>query len=596
MGELVAQWRADLDASATAALCAALAEQGERNPGSLDAATALGIGAEVEPRFASDPTVQMAVGRMYMACGELKRALKPLAVAARGAAASGAFSLLGELLLRLGDARRAVQAFERALGVRPNDPELRSWLSSAQSYVRLQEEQGADAVAREVERVTVEQAPDDDGGVVDPPTLVVEPRTSRQTDAAPDDPPSRARRPLPSFTELSPGRVVGWGDESTQVTSMTRIVASRGESVSSDEEMPTAVRDPEAVLSLLKQTLPRASDPDFDLDRDVLREDELVTADASRPAKLVSAGSGDPATVVLPSAAKAAAAAPAARVGDAGALANLDRTVALEPSGGGISTLPAPAVTPAAPTPPAASTPPATASDRELRPNPALAPVDVAIRPGVPLPATSDRILPVALGEAPRTELPLPSSAPSRPAPPVTKPPPPPSRGLGAGRIVVAVVLVIVAVSAGALAAGWLPSPAGFGRSATPAATEPTPPAPSAETTAVPSTSSGAEPAATAAPEPAPSGAASAIPSAAAATSASAVPSATASASTSVASAAPTHTAAASPPKATGEPPPKPTAAAAKTKPSATPKEKDPGKPAEAEPIWLGDPELKKGQ
>lgn len=263
VGQLLSRWRADLDAPASASLCAALAEVGERQPGALDSVTAIGVGVDVESRFPDDAMVLIAVGRMYMACGELKRGLKPLALAARGGR-QDAFALLGELLLHLGDARRAVLAFERAIAGHESDPELMGWLASARSYVQLQEEQGSDAVAREVARaVSIE--PDCD--FIDPPTVEL------GDPFRPEDPGSitRPRKRLPSYTQRSAGsapsgRGGAWGDESTQVTSMTNIVAARGEIVASDDDMPTAVRDVPAVLSLFRDADARNSDRGTDVE------------------------------------------------------------------------------------------------------------------------------------------------------------------------------------------------------------------------------------------------------------------------------------------------------------------------------------------
>jgi Tfp pilus assembly protein PilF len=160
LDDLLARWRADPRASTTIALCQALAE-GCSQPGGApeDQALAVGVGRAAAARYPEDASVLLAVGRMYLAAGELSEARTIVVKAARLVPDDGrAFRLLGEMQLRRGDARRAEKAFDRAVALGIGDSDTLEWLERAHASVDLQEKRGNEAVAEEVARILAGQA------------------------------------------------------------------------------------------------------------------------------------------------------------------------------------------------------------------------------------------------------------------------------------------------------------------------------------------------------------------------------------------------------------------------------------------------------
>lgn len=541
------------------AMCDELAILAEQSPGSLEPRLAIEIGAEAEKHFPKDFEVLLATGRLYLASGELHRALKPLIEAARIASEPRALRFLGEVFLRLGDARHAAMSFERAIKRGATDPETKAWHESARGYMPVQEQHGAAHVAGLVESAKQNVGADDD-----------------------DDEGSlpRFRTPFPSDAELpdlSDGE-----DEPTDVLTMSRVVAAiqqspagtRGDFVGMLEvarkRFDTSTDGARTILK--KNDGDSDSGPvDFDLDRDGLSH-EIFDADGPTP------GGDEPTQELRPRSEPPSTALNAAT-------SRLANAASPRPGLRGASSAPPPAVA----TVPLPSTPPA-------KPPPAG-----------PVSATSDRIIPVDLGggsaqpaSEPAPEAKKPAAAEGSAAKPAKAPAKSPSlvpaagrkrkSGLGVGLIAVGTTVLLLGGSVVAVRLGALPqlaeqlppwvsgqSPAPAPEPPAPAVDEPEPvdepDEPDEEPTAEPAGSEDED----AAPEP----------------SASASAEATASAEASADEPPPPPPKTASTPNE--KPPPKPVA---KKPPPKEPPPKDPP-PKEPPPsgeapdvVWLGDPEL----
>lgn len=106
---------------------------------------------EASRAYPNDLEVLLSVGRMLLAHGQLQMAKRHLLGAAKVSAEPRAPRLLGEVLLRQGDAKRAVRALQRAIQLGATDEETHGWYESASAYVTVQAEQGREAVARAVD-------------------------------------------------------------------------------------------------------------------------------------------------------------------------------------------------------------------------------------------------------------------------------------------------------------------------------------------------------------------------------------------------------------------------------------------------------------
>ncbi len=138
---------------------------------------------EASRAYPHDLEVLLSVGRMLLAHGQLQMAKRHLLGAAKLSAEPRAPRLLGEVLLRQGDAKRAVRALQRAIELGANDEETLGWYESANAYCTVQAEQGREAVARAVDdgfRAYDQDEIQDDDSEDDAPTMVA----SAQQEAA----------------------------------------------------------------------------------------------------------------------------------------------------------------------------------------------------------------------------------------------------------------------------------------------------------------------------------------------------------------------------------------------------------------------------
>jgi len=123
LGNLIRRWRADPRPATTLALCQSLAEVGEASRSAPPAgwpeyiAFCGEVGRVVGERFALDLDVLLAAGRMHLAAGATWDAQAATLQAAKIAPDEPrAWAMLGEALLRRGDASRAARSLERAAG------------------------------------------------------------------------------------------------------------------------------------------------------------------------------------------------------------------------------------------------------------------------------------------------------------------------------------------------------------------------------------------------------------------------------------------------------------------------------------------------
>lgn len=333
---LLREWRASPERALTIALCDALADRGAVPAGTTDYEVVLHVGGYAGVRYGEDPEVLVAVGRMYLVAGEMRRALTPLAQAAKLSSSPAAFRLLGVLLLRMGQAKRAVQAFDRAIEGGIDDAETRAWHASAEAYKQVQEELGAEVVAERVAQGLETRQPLDGGGVASGvPGTVPGGFSAAAADAAAPMPPPRAM--MSSVTEVMPSRMSAGdfvpppfpmaeedtatdtqdprpaessppsplpGDRDSPISSLpaqnmdSTLKAARPALSFGRDDDPSSMDDPTAVISV-KRLLdsryvqadaparripdaeagrrPQSSGVDFDLDRDGLGIEDLET-------------------------------------------------------------------------------------------------------------------------------------------------------------------------------------------------------------------------------------------------------------------------------------------------------------------------------
>jgi len=144
LDELLNRWRRSPEAGATIALCSHLGAAQRKD-------LIIEVGATALKRHTNHADVMLVVGRMYLDATMFAEAQVALVHAGKANPQSGAaFRFLGEVLLRRGDAERALKVFERAAQLGTLEPDLARWQGRAQVYSALQRRVGADAVAKEV--------------------------------------------------------------------------------------------------------------------------------------------------------------------------------------------------------------------------------------------------------------------------------------------------------------------------------------------------------------------------------------------------------------------------------------------------------------
>ncbi len=140
------RWKRNPDAASTIAMCEALR-------GSVRTTLVQQVADFATQKYATNVPVLVAVSRMYMNTHKLAEAQAVLVTAGKVAPRDGlVYRMLGEVLLRRGDAERAEKVFERAVQFGLSDGETKMWIERAKVYRPMQARAGTRAVAAEVAR------------------------------------------------------------------------------------------------------------------------------------------------------------------------------------------------------------------------------------------------------------------------------------------------------------------------------------------------------------------------------------------------------------------------------------------------------------
>jgi tetratricopeptide (TPR) repeat protein len=146
LDDLAARWKKSPDADSTIALADAL-------QGSVRTTLVQQVADFAQAKMQSNVPVLLAVARMYMSGHKLAEAQAILVAAGKVAPREGiVYRVLGEVLLRRGDADRSEKVFERAIQFGSDDADTRMWLERSRVYKPIQAKAGARAVAAEVAR------------------------------------------------------------------------------------------------------------------------------------------------------------------------------------------------------------------------------------------------------------------------------------------------------------------------------------------------------------------------------------------------------------------------------------------------------------
>jgi tetratricopeptide (TPR) repeat protein len=141
---LVQDWKANPNAAKTIALCNAL--RGKPHGPLMQQ-----VGDFATQRLGDDAAVLLSVARMYMDVQRYADAQQVLVAAGKVAPRDAfVYRLLGEALLRRGDASRAEKVLARAIQLGARDEDTQLWLEHARIYKPLQSTDGAKAVAAEL--------------------------------------------------------------------------------------------------------------------------------------------------------------------------------------------------------------------------------------------------------------------------------------------------------------------------------------------------------------------------------------------------------------------------------------------------------------
>ena len=148
--QLLSRWRSNPDAETTLAVC------GELSLGGVADELVREVGARAEQWHAHDLEVLVAVGRMYLRAGLLSEAQAAFVGAGKANPQDPrAFRLLGEVLLRRGDAIRAEKVLERAMQLGGTDASASALHAWAARLRDVQQREGGRAAAAAFERAAV---------------------------------------------------------------------------------------------------------------------------------------------------------------------------------------------------------------------------------------------------------------------------------------------------------------------------------------------------------------------------------------------------------------------------------------------------------
>jgi tetratricopeptide (TPR) repeat protein len=152
LNAMVESWQQQPDERSTIALCEQLGSSGETRL--VDQ-----VGKRASIKFASNPTVLVAIARMYVAASRLGEAQGLLVSAGKMAPRDPeAFRWLGEVLLRRGDAERASKVLEQAMALGRSDGETYWWSNMSNSYLDLQKRSGTQAVVNALAKALMQRS------------------------------------------------------------------------------------------------------------------------------------------------------------------------------------------------------------------------------------------------------------------------------------------------------------------------------------------------------------------------------------------------------------------------------------------------------
>jgi predicted Zn-dependent protease len=155
--ELEGRWKKSQDVDSTIQLCEALS--------AVRTTLVQQVADFAQVKFASNVPVLIAVSRMYMRSSKLAEAQSVLVAAGKIAPRDGlVYRVLGEVLLRRGDADRAEKVFERAAQFGQNDELTKTWLERSRVFKSMQTKAGSRAVAAEIARTAPLDSPKMDSG------------------------------------------------------------------------------------------------------------------------------------------------------------------------------------------------------------------------------------------------------------------------------------------------------------------------------------------------------------------------------------------------------------------------------------------------
>jgi predicted Zn-dependent protease len=282
--DLARRWRAEPDASATISLCEAIRLSA---PGT-HAALVDEVGKVATVKHAAEAPVLLSVARLYGAVERLSDAQAVLVTAGRVAPRDpGVYRLLGEVLLRRGDAERAEKVLQRAKQLGANDAETAMWMDRAKVFKPVQAKAGARAVAIEVKNTAihpvtphpgllrparprlesidqdaltsvrsapVQWPPPEEAPKAKPKPPPLAPRTEANPRRGVRDVPADAPLDLPSDALRRPtGPMAGAGDPQDEIETVSRAAPA--------PETPVPLRAPYA--SIPETTEISAAQPDF---------------------------------------------------------------------------------------------------------------------------------------------------------------------------------------------------------------------------------------------------------------------------------------------------------------------------------------------
>jgi tetratricopeptide (TPR) repeat protein len=170
----VESWQRQSDERSTIALCEQLATSGETQ-------LVEQVGKRASIKFASNPTVLVAIARMYVGASRLGEAQGLLVSAGKMAPRDPeAFRWLGEVLLRRGDSERASKVLDQAIALGRNDGDTLWWSQLANSCLDMQKRSGTQAVVNTISKALMQRS-------LPPPRTSVAPRPPPSSLASLDD-------------------------------------------------------------------------------------------------------------------------------------------------------------------------------------------------------------------------------------------------------------------------------------------------------------------------------------------------------------------------------------------------------------------------